>query len=63
MTSTRPSVVGRCCRIAILAGIGALAWNYAVVKSREHEHVVVPQMDPLLNLRPTPSMKATLKYF
>ncbi len=49
--------------IVLLGGIGALAWNYAVVKSREHDHVVVPQMDPLLNLRPTPSMKATIKYF
>jgi len=49
--------------VVLLAGIGALAWNYAAAKSRETEHHVIPQLDPLLNLSPTPSMRATVKYF
>ncbi len=49
--------------VVLLAGIGALAWHHAMVKSRETEHQVVPQLDPLLNLTPTPSMRATIKYF
>jgi nitric oxide reductase subunit B len=47
--------------IILLAGIGALAWYFAVQR-REDTHVV-PSGDPLLGLKPTPSMKATLKYF
>jgi nitric oxide reductase subunit B len=49
--------------VVLLAGIGALAWHYAAEKSCETGHSVVPQLDPLLNLRPTPSMRACVKYF
>lgn len=49
--------------VLLLAGIGALAWYYAVLKHKEEEPADLPQRDPLLALQPTPSMKATLKYF
>ncbi len=49
--------------VLLLAGIGALAWYYAVLKHREEEPAALSQSDPLLALKPTPSMKATLKYF
>jgi len=49
--------------VLLLAGIGALAWYYAVLKHNGEEEPTVPGQDPLLVLRPTPSMKATLKYF
>ncbi len=48
----------------LLAGIGALGWYFAVQnrkKSDEDDHL--PAKDPLLALNPTPSMRATLKYF
>ena len=47
--------------LVLLAGIGALAWHYAIQK---HEAPpTAPEIDPLHNLKPTPSMKATAKYF
>jgi nitric oxide reductase subunit B len=49
--------------VLLLAGIGALTWYYAVIRSNEEETIAAPSSDPLLNLKPTPSMKATLKYF
>lgn len=49
--------------VLLLAGIGALAWFYAVIKHREEAHTELPDTDPLQALKPTPSMKATLKYF
>lgn len=48
--------------VLLLAGIGALAWYYAAQKKEEDE-AHIPEKDPLINLDPTPSMKATLKYF
>ncbi len=50
--------------VLLLAGIGALAWYYATIhgKHEDDEHGL-PERDPLLALRPTPSMRATLKYF
>lgn len=48
--------------VLLLAGIGALAWYYAVQKHQENSEEF-PDQDPLLALSPTPSMKATLKYF
>ncbi|MED4990392.1 nitric-oxide reductase large subunit [Parageobacillus toebii] len=48
--------------VLLLAGIGALAWYYAKQKHVELEETY-PEKDPLLALSPTPSMKATLKYF
>ncbi|MGZ0708199.1 nitric-oxide reductase large subunit [Coraliomargarita sp. W4R53] len=49
--------------VVLLAGVGALAWYYAVIKHNEEEPAEIAETDPLLALKPTPSMKATLKYF
>ncbi len=49
--------------VLLLAGIAALAWYFAVQKRHEPLEHVVPSRDPLLALSPTPSMRATLKYF
>jgi nitric oxide reductase subunit B len=48
--------------VFMLGGIGLLAWHYAVWYGREPP-VTPPQRDPLENLVPTPSMRATAKYF
>ncbi len=48
--------------VLLLAGIGGLAWYYAKQKHEDIEEKF-PEEDPLLALSPTPSMKATLKYF
>lgn len=47
--------------VGLLAGIGALVWYMAA--GRDEEPTPVPETDPLLGLQPTPSMKATTKYF
>jgi nitric oxide reductase subunit B len=49
--------------VLLLAGIGVLAWYHAVNRSDELEQEAFPVEDPLLGLNPTPSMRATLKYF
>lgn len=50
--------------VMLLAGVGTLAWYFAVQRHKEpHLPEVYPEKDPLLGLSPTPSMKATLKYF
>lgn len=49
--------------ILLLAGIGLLAYYYASHKEEEIPAEELPGFDPLLGLKPTPSMKATLKYF
>ncbi len=49
--------------VFLLAGIGGLAWHFAVMRQREETPHQAPASDPLLGLDPTPSMKATLKYF
>ncbi|QDU89750.1 Nitric oxide reductase subunit B [Pirellulimonas nuda] len=50
--------------VLLLAGIGALAWYYAVINHHAGEDEPdLPRHDPLLALTPTPSMKATEKYF
>ncbi len=51
--------------VLLLAGVGALAWYFAIVnrKSAREEPATVPEQDPLRALVATPSMKATLKYF
>ncbi len=50
--------------VVLLAGIGAMVWYFAVKRhSAGEEAADVPQTDPLLALKATPSMKATLKYF
>ena len=47
----------------LLAGIGVLALYFAVQRHADEEDADVPDTDPLLGLQPTPSMRATLKYF
>jgi nitric oxide reductase subunit B len=49
--------------VLLLAGIGALAWYYAINKHRDAAQPEMPARDPLLALAPTPSMRATRKYF
>ena len=50
--------------VMLLAGVGALAWYFAVQKQKEpHIEEVYPERDPLLALSATPPMKATIKYF
>ncbi|HYG23916.1 MAG TPA: nitric-oxide reductase large subunit [Verrucomicrobiae bacterium] len=52
--------------VLLLAGVGALAWYFAVQRHREEEESdgeSIPEEDPLRSLDPTPSMRATLKYF
>lgn len=48
--------------VLLLAGVGGMVWYFA---SRQPEtmHEALPQNDPLLGLHPTPSQKATVKYF
>ena len=45
----------------LILGIGWLVWYQA--RHGEDEHAVVPAQDPFLRLTPTPSMRATTKYF
>ncbi len=47
--------------LGLLAGIGGLVW-YMAAGEREVEEPT-PDTDPLLGLKATPSMRATLKYF
>ncbi len=49
--------------ILLIAGIAVLAWYYATRRDDESLPDALPDRDPLLGLEPTPSMKATLKYF
>jgi nitric oxide reductase subunit B len=49
--------------VMLLAGIGALAWYMAVKRHSGEEEPQYPKTDPLFGLKPTPSMRATLKYF
>lgn len=50
--------------VLLLAGIGGLVWYYAALNRKPAgEHHPLPDWDPLLAITPTPSMKATLKYF
>ena len=48
--------------LVMLGGIGGLVWYYAM-SHRGDAPAVVPDADPLKSLKPTPSMKATAKYF
>ncbi len=49
--------------ILLLAGIGGLAAYYAANRNDAFDPNEFPDSDPLLGLKPTPSMNATLKYF
>lgn len=46
----------------LLAGVGALTWYYVATHGKEPAPQI-PDSDPLRSLNPTPSMKATAKYF
>ena len=48
--------------LGLLAGVGALAWYYARHTARKPAPRC-PTSDPLSALKPTPSMRATAKYF
>ncbi|MGH6886268.1 MAG: nitric-oxide reductase large subunit, partial [Geminicoccales bacterium] len=48
--------------ILLIAGIGMLVWYHAMSRASE-AHPTIPTADPLLSLKPTPSMRATGKYF
>ncbi len=48
--------------ILLLAGVGAMVWYFAS-QPRTVEQELLPQSDPLLGLKPTPSQRATVKYF
>ena len=47
--------------IFLIAGIGLLVWQHA--RKPDDDVAVAPARDPFLALTPTPSMKATTKYF
>lgn len=49
--------------VLLLAGVGALAWYFAVQRRKPDDDYSPPESDPLLALNPTPSMRATLKFF
>lgn len=49
--------------ILLIAGIGLLAFYHAANREEDDKAEDLPKKDPLLGLNPTPSMKATLKYF
>ncbi|MDD5748545.1 MAG: hypothetical protein PHP64_05825 [Actinomycetota bacterium] len=49
--------------VMLLLGVGLLGFYYAKNQDKELNNEVYPDKDPLINLKATPSMKATLKYF
>lgn len=62
-TPTAPTVMWSILSIVLLlACVGALGWYYAATHGKE-KAPEVPAIDPLHNLKPTPSMRATAKYF
>ena len=48
--------------ICLIAGTGALVWWYSS-QEKEPVHGPYPARDPFLGLQPTPSQRATIKYF
>ncbi len=49
--------------IMLLIGIGLLVFHHARNKGGDIDHSLLPKNDPLSGTNPTPSMRATLKYF
>ena len=49
--------------IILLLGIGILAFYNAQNTEGDHDADEIPTEDPLLSITPTPSMRATIKYF
>ncbi len=48
--------------VLLLAGVGGMVWYFAS-QERNVAHEFLPERDPLLGFQPTPSQKATIKYF
>jgi nitric oxide reductase subunit B len=48
--------------VLLLAGIGGMVWYFASQPRIEADELL-PDSDPLLGLRPTPSQRATVKFF
>ncbi len=48
--------------VLLLAGIGGLVWWYASQEKGDF-HPAFPKKDPFLSIAPTPSQRATMKYF
>jgi len=48
--------------VLLLAGVGGMVWYFAS-QERSVANDSVPESDPLLGLKPTPSQRATVKYF
>src|SRR3954451_2821493 len=48
--------------VVLLAGVGGMVWYFGAQKNVP-EHSELPTKDPLLGLNPTPSQRATIKYF
>ena len=48
--------------VLLLAGVGGMVWYFAS-QPRTVAQELLPERDPLLGLQPTPSQRATLKYF
>jgi nitric oxide reductase subunit B len=49
--------------VLLLAGIGGLVWYQSSREEGGHVAAELPERDPLFGLDPTPSQRATLKYF
>jgi nitric oxide reductase subunit B len=49
--------------VLLLAGVAGMVWYFGSLQGREEPEPAPPAQDPLLGYRPTPSQKATLKYF
>ena len=48
--------------VLLLAGIGGMVWYFAA-QPRSAAQELLPESDPLLGLHPTPSQRATVKFF
>ncbi len=60
---TAPSILWSLISVVLLIfGIAALVW-YTASREERPEFANTPTTDPLINLKPTPSQKATIKYF
>jgi nitric oxide reductase subunit B len=48
--------------VLLLAAIGGMVWYFGSQEKTEPD-LAIPRQDPLLGFRPTPSQRATMKYF
>jgi nitric oxide reductase subunit B len=49
--------------ILLIAGIAGMIWYHTIKHDSEEESIAAPAEDPLFNVKTTPSMRATKKYF